>query len=53
VEQGKGVIVISSELPEVLGLAHRVAVLSRGRLTGQLPRAEATEQAVMQLAVEG
>ncbi len=53
VEQGRGVIVISSELPEVLGLAHRVAVLSRGRLTGQLPRAEATEQAVMQLAVEG
>lgn len=53
VEEGKGVIVISSELPEVLGLAHRVAVLSRGRLTGVLPRSEATEQAVMQLAVEG
>ncbi len=51
--QGKGVIVISSELPEVLGLAHRVAVLSRGRLTGELPREDATERAVMQLAVEG
>lgn len=53
VQLGKGVIVISSELPEVLGLAHRLVVLSRGRLTGQLSREEATEEAVMQLAVKG
>jgi ribose transport system ATP-binding protein len=52
-EQGRGVIVISSELPEVLGLAHRVLVLSRGKLTGDLPRDRATESAVMTHAVEG
>jgi ribose transport system ATP-binding protein len=49
---GVGVIVISSELPEVLGISHRVLVLRRGVQTGLLARAEATEQAVMTLAME-
>jgi ribose transport system ATP-binding protein len=48
---GASVIVISSELPEVLGLSHRVLVVSRGRVTGILPRAEATQEATMALAV--
>ncbi|WP_170313678.1 hypothetical protein [Phytoactinopolyspora halophila] len=50
---GVGVIVISSELSEVLGLARRVLVLSHGRQTGLLERDEATEEHVMALAVSG
>ncbi|MFV0426798.1 MAG: sugar ABC transporter ATP-binding protein [Beutenbergiaceae bacterium] len=49
--QGAGVIVVSSELPEVLGLSHKVLVVSRGRAVGLLDRADATPDAVMQLAV--
>jgi ribose transport system ATP-binding protein len=50
---GVAVIVISSELPEVLGLARRVLVLSHGTQTGLLNRNEATEENVMALAVSG
>ena len=50
-EAGVGVIVISSELPEVLGLSHRVLVLSHGRQAGLLDRADADEETVMSLAV--
>lgn len=49
--RGASVIVISSELPEVLGLSHRVLVLSRGKVTGILPREEATQERAMALAV--
>ncbi|RYF75742.1 MAG: sugar ABC transporter ATP-binding protein, partial [Comamonadaceae bacterium] len=48
---GMAVIVVSSDLDEVLGLAHRVVVLARGRVQGVLPRAEASSQRVMELAV--
>lgn len=51
--RGVGVILISSELPEVLGLSHRVLVLSRGWQTGLLDRSEAEEGRVMSLAVSG
>ena len=47
---GMAVIVVSSELEEVLGLSHRVMVLSRGEQRGLLSRAEATDHAVMELA---
>lgn len=50
-ESGVGVIVISSELPEVLGLSNRILVMNKGRQTGVLDRSEATEHAVMTLAV--
>jgi D-xylose transport system ATP-binding protein len=49
--QGIGVIVVSSELPEVLGLCHRVLVLNKGRLAGQLDRSEASPEKVMALAM--
>ena len=49
--RGTGVIVISSELPEVLGLSHRILVLSRGKLTGSLLRDDATQERAMALAV--
>ena len=48
---GVAVIVVSSELEEVLGLSHRVLVMSGGRQQGVLSRDEATPQSVMALAV--
>ncbi len=48
---GMGVIVISSDMPELLGLSDRVAVMSGGTLTGVLPRGEATQERIMELAM--
>ncbi len=48
--QGKSIIMISSELPEVLRMSHRIAVMSEGRLTGILPNREATQENIMELA---
>ncbi|WP_020661544.1 multiple monosaccharide ABC transporter ATP-binding protein [Amycolatopsis benzoatilytica] len=45
--QGKAVLVISSELPELLGLCDRIYTLSAGRITGELDRAEATQEVLM------
>ncbi|MEG0934105.1 MAG: sugar ABC transporter ATP-binding protein [Clostridia bacterium] len=50
--EGKAIIMISSELPEVLGMSDRVVVLSGGRKVGELSREEATPAAVMALAVK-
>lgn len=50
VEQGMSIIMISSELPEVLGMSDRVYIVSAGRVTGELPIAEATPEKVMHLA---
>ena len=43
---GRGVIVISSELPELLGICDRIYALSEGRITGQLPKEEATQESL-------
>lgn len=51
--EGTGVILVSSELPEVLGLSNRVLVMSHGRQTGLLERSEAKEEVVMSKAVGG
>jgi ABC-type sugar transport system ATPase subunit len=48
--EGAGIVVISSELPEVLGLADRVLVMCRGRVSGELSRAEATPERFLELA---
>ena len=50
VEQGMSIIMISSELPEVLGMSDRVYVVSEGRITGELPIEEATQEKIMHLA---
>ncbi|MDM7887804.1 sugar ABC transporter ATP-binding protein [Curtobacterium sp. RHCJP20] len=46
--QGKGVIVISSELPELLGICDRIYTLSEGTITADVPRSEATPEVLMQ-----
>jgi ABC-type sugar transport system ATPase subunit len=51
--EGLGVVVVSSYLPEVLGLADRVLVMREGLVAGELAAAEATEQQVLQLASPG
>lgn len=48
--QGIAVLLISSELPEVLGMADRVLVMHEGRITAELSRQEATEESVMYAA---
>jgi ABC-type sugar transport system ATPase subunit len=48
--QGAGIVMISSELPELLGMSDRIIVFHEGRVSGELARREVTEQAVMHLA---
>ena len=48
--QGKAIIMISSELPEVLRLSHRIAVMAEGRLTAVLDNADATQENIMDYA---
>lgn len=50
-EQGRAVIMISSELPEILGMSDRIAVMSGGTIKGTLSREEATQQAILSLAL--
>ncbi len=50
VEQGMSIIMISSELPEVLGMSDRVYIVASGRITGELPIEEATQEKIMHLA---
>jgi len=48
--QGKSIIVISSELPEILRLSHRIVVMCEGRITGELDASEATQEKIMRFA---
>jgi ribose transport system ATP-binding protein len=51
-QQGKSIIMISSELPEVLRMSHRILVMCEGRITGELRAAEATQEAIMHYATQ-
>jgi L-arabinose transport system ATP-binding protein len=50
-ERGYGVLFISSELPEVLGVSDRIIVMQAGRITGELQTSEASEEIVLNLAI--
>jgi len=50
--QGKSIIMISSELPEILRMSHRIIVMCEGRITGVLSSAEATQEKIMQFATQ-
>jgi ribose transport system ATP-binding protein len=51
-QQGKSIIMISSELPEILRMSHRVVVMCEGRITGELNIADATQDKIMQYATQ-
>ncbi len=53
VQQGVGIVMISSELPEVLGMSDRILVMHEGRFTGELNWQEADQEKVMHLATGG
>ena len=52
VKEGMAIVLISSELPELLGLADRIAVFRRGRVAGVLPAREASRESLLHLALE-
>ena len=52
-QQGKAIIMVSSELPEVLGMSDRILVMHEGRISGELSREEANQESVMHLATGG
>src|SRR5690606_31177292 len=47
--EGRGILLISSELPELLGMCDRIYVMSEGRITGELSREEATQENILRL----
>jgi putative multiple sugar transport system ATP-binding protein len=49
--QGKGVVMISSEMPELLGMCDRIYVMNEGALVGELAAAEASQERIMSLIV--
>lgn len=49
-QEGKAIIMISSELPEILGMSDRILVMHEGRITGELSREEATQDRIMKYA---
>jgi ABC-type sugar transport system ATPase subunit len=53
VDQGVAIVMISSELPEILGMADRIAVIHEGALAGELSHEEATPEKVMYYATGG
>jgi ribose transport system ATP-binding protein len=51
-KQGKSIIMISSDLPEILRMSHRILVMCEGRITGELDIREATQERIMQFATQ-
>jgi ribose transport system ATP-binding protein len=51
-EQGKAIVMISSELPEILLMSDRIVVMCEGRITGELSASEATQERIMHLATQ-
>lgn len=50
--RGAAIIMISSELPEILGMSDRIAVMNNGRIAGEFPAGEATQKQILQTALE-
>lgn len=51
-QEGKAIVMISSELPEILRMSHRILVMCEGRVTGELTAAEATQEKIMNFATQ-
>lgn len=52
-DEGKGILFISSELPEILGMCDRIYVMSEGRITGEVNREDATQEVLMKSMTRG
>ena len=52
-KRGKTIIIISSDLPEMMGICHRMLIFSNGRIAGELPREEFDQEAILSLAYSG
>jgi putative multiple sugar transport system ATP-binding protein len=52
VGEGKAVLMISSELPELLGMCDRIYVMVEGKIVGELPRAQATQEIIMDMIMQ-
>ena len=50
--QGVGVIFVSSEMPEIMGMADLIYVMCDGRVTGSMQREDATQEKIMELATQ-
>lgn len=51
-QQGKSVIIVTSEMPEAIGMADRIYVMNEGKIKGQLPRGEASQEKIMTMALK-
>jgi ribose transport system ATP-binding protein len=51
-KQGKAILMISSDLPEILTQADRILVMARGRIAGELTADEATEEKILSIALQ-
>ena len=51
-KKGKSIIMVSSEMPELLGVSDRIIVIHNGRITGELCREEATQEKILDLAAQ-
>ena len=52
VAEGKSILMISSELPEILGMCDRIYVMNEGKIVGEIPRAKASQEAIMACIVQ-
>ena len=52
VKQGKSIIMISSEMPELIGMSNRIIVMCNGRITGEVEGEEATQERIMSFATQ-
>ena len=51
-EQGKAIVMVSSDLPELIGMCHRLIVFSNGKLVGELPRSQFDQERILSLAYQ-
>ena len=51
-QKGYAIIMISSEMPEILGMSDRIYVMCNGHITGELSRGEVTQETILELAME-
>ena len=52
-KENRAVLIISSELPELIGMCDRIYVMASGKITGEIDRENATQEAIMKLAIKG